>query len=125
LSAQRLDRTVHAPTPQERALLDRLLSLDFRGCAELRAQASDLSVAWIAPTGMPALRLHVLAGPLAPLDLQRIPVEGEAGDADGTAIHFLLHVTGGLLREIELYREDGGLLQRLPEAQDITITVNS
>jgi len=42
---------------------------------------------------------------------RRVPVEAELEDVDGVTIHVLLHVVQGFLNELEVFREDGGLIQ--------------
>ena len=116
-------RTVHVPTSEERALIERLLSVAFPARDELRTQVATAQVAWIASSGAPALRIHVTDGVPAPPDFPLVPVEGIAMDVDGVPIHFLLHVGEGLLREIEIFREDGERLLRFPSIEEIEVTV--
>lgn len=61
--------------------------------------------------------------PLARVD-QRIPVEAEAPDVDGVMIHFLLHVVGGVIKEVEVFREDSGKIRRFPKDTDLEVVVN-
>ena len=55
---------------------------------------------------------------------KRIPVEAEGRDADGMGIHFLLHVVDGLLKEIEIFREDSQPIKRLPNAEQLALITN-
>jgi hypothetical protein len=43
-----------------------------------------------------------------------VPVEARAVDAGGAVVHALLHVQGGVIKELELYREDGEPLEEIP-----------
>ncbi|MDP3541865.1 MAG: hypothetical protein Q8T11_05285 [Elusimicrobiota bacterium] len=53
--------------------------------------------------------------------LQRVPVEAESKDADGMGLHFLLHVVGGFLRELEIFREDSEPIKGLPQADALVV----
>lgn len=52
---------------------------------------------------------------------RRIPVEAEGRDADGESVHFLLHVVDGRLSEIEIYRDDGAPLSRMPDPGELEV----
>ena len=51
----------------------------------------------------------------------RIPVEGEFEDVDGVTIHILLHVVNGLVTELEVYKEDGSLVECLPKPESLRL----
>jgi hypothetical protein len=96
-----------APSPQEKAVLRRLLTSNFAGRDELVAQANAAMVRQIDPEGS----LHFkVGGPVA--DVQsRVPVEGRyldgSTDPMGPAVNILIHVVDGLLHELEVYKDDG------------------
>jgi hypothetical protein len=93
------------PSAAERELLERLLGADFQGGEGLRRQLLDTVVQPIDLNG--SLRLRPLdATPV--LVARRIPVEANYADADGVTVHVLVHVIGGALNELEVYREDSG-----------------
>ena len=50
-----------------------------------------------------------------------IPVEGEFKDVDGVPIHVLLHVKDGRLHILEIYKENGSEVIRMPPAADLQI----
>jgi hypothetical protein len=45
---------------------------------------------------------------------KRIPVEAEAEDEDGYLIHALLHVVDGRPTELEIFKDDGSCVRRMP-----------
>jgi len=52
---------------------------------------------------------------------RRVPVEAEAPDSDGVAIHVLLHVPNGYLSELEIFREDGERLIQMPATETLNV----
>lgn len=110
-----------APTKEELALLARLLSEAFPGSSELRAQAKSARARTVGPAGAPQVLFDIDETlPRAPSD-PRIPIEGEVEDQDGTLVHVLLHVVGGRLNELEIYREDGRPVVRFPTPTTLRI----
>jgi hypothetical protein len=111
------------PTGEELALLERLLSRDFPGRDALMRQIPCVRVRWIDADGSPAMLLSFSDGVLPAEVEHRTPPEAEgiAHDSDGQTIHFVLHVVDGLLNEIEVFREDGQPVQRLPEVCSISL----
>lgn len=92
--------------PRERAVLDRLLAADFPGRDGLAAQARTALVRRIDDEG--SLRFRVEGAPAAVAG--RVPVEGryrEGDDPSGPGVNLLLHVVGGWLHELEVYKDDG------------------
>jgi hypothetical protein len=59
--------------------------------------------------------------------LKIIPVEGEAKDGDGVAIHLLLHVVNGRPVELEIYleiyKDDGSSVKEMPPASAFALEV--
>ena len=69
----------------------------------LRHQLEDVRGSTIDENGS----LDLLCGTAAVARVEkRVPTEGEATDVDGTTIHYLLHVVGGKLKELEVYKDD-------------------
>lgn len=109
------------PTTQELALLRRLLSQPFRGAEELRSQAEAALLSRADSRGSPAWRIQI------PRTIQRAEVshrtpagaEWVAPDVDGCMVHFVVHVVDGYLDEVEVFREDGGPLNRLPQVSEL------
>jgi hypothetical protein len=50
-----------------------------------------------------------------------IPVEGEFKDVDGVPIHVLLHVKDGKLHILEIYKENGSEVVRMPPAAGLEV----
>jgi hypothetical protein len=87
------------------------LDQDFPGKRTLVQQLATARVRRI--DGDESLEFALDDGPRAEV-VRRIPVEAEGEDADGVTIHILLHVLDGVMKELEIFREDGGSVQRLP-----------
>lgn len=108
-----------------RRVIHRLLKGQFRGAAQLRAQAARASLSSLASSGGPVFEFHH-SGSVALAEVSHpVPVEAEGEDLDGTTIHFLLHAPSGLLRQLEVFREDGGPIQRWPADDLLIVLVNS
>ena len=109
------------PSPDEVALVERMLSRDFAGVQELRSQlAAGVLVRQVDPEGSFKIRVPDDA-PVSPV-AHRVPVEAQTHDVDGMEILFLLHVIEGRLDELEIFRGDGELLrsERIdPNALDV------
>jgi hypothetical protein len=103
---------------EELEILERLLQPDFPGSAELREQLSSVKAEVIDEDG--GLALESVGGPRAPVKW-RVPTEGECKDSDGVDVHVLLHVLDGRMCELELYKEDGSRVCRLPNARDLVL----
>jgi len=97
--------TVRDLLAYERATLERLLSEPFQGVHELRQQLLVVTASSLDANG--SLSLDPAGGPEAVVK-GRIPVEAEYRDADGVAVHVLLHVQAGQMCELEVYRDDSG-----------------
>ena len=108
------------PNSLERRLIQTLLSESFPGRDELAIQASTASV----KPGDDESILFVVDASLPPAPvLYRVPVDGSAEDVDGVPIHFLLHVVNGRLTEIDVHREDGKLIRRMPNPESLRLVV--
>jgi hypothetical protein len=98
-------------TDHERQLVEKLLSVEFPGCEVLRAQLKTARVSTIDQDGSLEFRV---SGPPANVE-QRVPTEGYYFDAEGAgqrpAVHLLLHVVGGMLNELEVYKDDGSPIE--------------
>jgi hypothetical protein len=55
---------------------------------------------------------------------QRIPVEAVGFDEDGAPIHLLLHVVDGAISSLEVYREDGTEVGRMPDSETLRLETN-
>lgn len=95
--------------PLERAALQRLLTVNFVGSKEVWRQLEECVAREIDDNG--SLEIAVpLTRPRA-LVSSRVPAEGEYQDLDGVTVHVLLHIVEGVVKELELYKEDGTTVQ--------------
>jgi len=108
------------PSVAERSLFNRLLEADFPGNVELGALLETALVRTIDEDG--SLEIQSAPEGAAPV-IKRIPVEAEAASDDGVIVHVLLHVVDGRPIELELYREDGKRVERIPPASAFELVV--
>jgi hypothetical protein len=102
----------------ERELLEKLLEPDFPGRDELLGQISSVTAKEIDEDGGLALQ----CAPSRPAPVKcRVPTEGECVDADGVAIHVLLHVVDGTMSELEIFKDDSSRVQNPPVARDLVL----
>jgi hypothetical protein len=113
-----LESEFRPPTAYERRLFEKLLEDDFPGGDELRQQLESVTVRRRDEDGN--LELAVVSGPAAPVR-NRVPTEGMYRDADGLMVFVLLHVVGGKMKELEVFKENGSKVLRppAPEALDL------
>jgi len=105
---------------EEKKILDVLLREPFPGRDEIREQIRDSQVSeW--PDGSGSLEFETLSKVIAPV-LQRVPVEGAAGQGVDL-IQVLLHVVLGKIKHLEFvnYREETVIP---PRAGDIVVKIN-
>jgi hypothetical protein len=108
------------PTDVEQSLLGRLLEAEFPGRDELALMVRNVLVRTIDEDG--GLELRSLVEGKSPV-VKRVPVEAEAKDEDGVVIHMLLHVVDGRPVELELFREDGTTVRRVPSPSALELIV--
>jgi len=104
----------------EGQLLAVLLSTDFPGRDAVAEQVAVASVREIDHNG--SLEF-ASSGKMSAEVVGRIPVEAELDDSDGVTIHVLLHVVDGLVKELEVYRDDSGRVQRALAPEDLRLMV--
>jgi hypothetical protein len=102
-------------------LISALLAADFPGREALSEQLGSVAVRPLDENG--SLELSTAAGAPRAEVVRRVPVEAELEDRDGVTVHVLLHVVDGLLKELEVYREDSGPLQRRLEPDELRLVV--
>jgi hypothetical protein len=111
------------PSPGERRLLERLLSVDFHGVAELLAQLRVVRVRTIPDYAESHASLEFLVpddAPVAPTRV-RIPTEASYRDSDGVDVHLLLHVVDGRMSELEVYKDDGTEIAEGPAVARLSV----
>lgn len=109
------------PTPTEIEVIQRLLAADFPGKEEIAKQLAGSRVRIIDDEG--SLELELSDRARSATVEKRIPVEADAVDEDGVHIHFLLHVVKGFAKELEVYKDDGTPIRRMPSADDLEVIV--
>ena len=114
--------TLRPLTASERALLDKLVETSFPGSNEIKAQLQSIKVRTIDDDG--SLELVSTSGPAAKVT-GRVPVEGELLDRDGVGVHVLLHVVGGRITELEVYKEDGSEVLNPLDHERMIVTIRS
>jgi hypothetical protein len=104
---------------RERALIERLLEVDFQGRDELRAQIGSVTAKQIEKDG--TLELRCASGPPAPTKYA-VAMEGVYTDADGGMVAIILHVDkGGFMRMLEILRYDGSPIIKPPSADSVKV----
>src|SRR5687768_256816 len=98
------DGGFRSPSDGERAILSKLLEVEFQGRPELVSQLADVLVRSMDENGSLAIRVRDGA-PMAPVHW-RTPVEAQVADADGITVVITLHVVGGMASELEIIRGD-------------------
>ena len=114
-------RANHRLSQTERQLLEAMLPSGHPHREALLAQAEVASVKWLDSSGQPAIIFEVNALDSLRLATDGVVSEAQAVDRDGGVMHMLLHVRGGFLEEIEVYREDGGALIEFPTPSGLTL----
>jgi hypothetical protein len=114
------DKDLRPLSDLEGQLLTMLLSTDFPGRDAVAEQVAVASVREIDDNGS----LEFAPSDKMPAQVVRqIPVETELDDSDGVTIHVLLHVVDGLVKELEVYRDDSGRVQRALAPEDLKLMV--
>jgi len=114
-----------ALTSWERRLIQRLLSSPFPGRDALVAQVEDAVASPMHEDGTlldedGSLYL-VTSSPVRASVRARVPAEGQARDADGVMIHYLLHVVDGRIDQLEIFKEDLSRVLRQAKPEDLKV----
>jgi hypothetical protein len=117
----KIEQHFREPTPTEAEVMQRLLAADFPGKEEIAKQLAGCRVRIIDDEGSLELELSDAAKPA--VVEKRIPVEADAVDEDGIHVHFLLHVVKGFAKELEVYKDDGSPIKRMPCPDDLEVIV--
>ena len=117
----KIDQHFREPTSNEAGFIEQLLAADFPGRQELVKQLDGYRVRIVDDEGSLELELSDAATP-ATVE-RRIPVEADAVDEDGIHVHFLLHVVGGFAKELEIYKDDGSPIKRMPRSDNLEVIV--
>jgi hypothetical protein len=117
-----IEEQFRPPTAAEAEIIQRLVAADFPGKKEIANQLRNYQVRRIDDEG--SLKLGLTGDAPAAKIEKRIPVEAEAPDSDGIHVHFLLHVSDDrFATELEIYKDDGTPIKRLPRADELEVIV--
>lgn len=108
------------PTLLERAIFARLTSYEFEGREELIFQLAHCKVHVADENGSLDIKVEKYQ---YPDKLKKtIPTEGISSDIDGANINYLIHTREpGIVRMLEIYRDDGETIKQLPEPSTIKV----
>jgi len=101
-------------------LISRFLEPEFPGREALRDQLGLVQARSIDENGSLDLRS---GSQTVAVVKKRIPTEGEALDSDGTVIHYLLHVVDGVMKELEIYKDDSSVVLRRPNPSEVVVNI--
>ncbi|SON58305.1 hypothetical protein HDIA_4764 [Hartmannibacter diazotrophicus] len=94
-------------TDRERSLLEALFAHLPAIESSLLLQLAAAKVTELDEEG--SLKFHI--APSFSIEInERVPVTGTIDDIDGVPIFFLLHVVGGKIDELEIYKADGSTI---------------
>jgi Domain of unknown function (DUF6984) len=102
-------------------VLTALLAGPFPGRAELRLQRAGLEERRITVNG--SFEFVVRGDALKASVKGRVPVEASVVDCDGVPVHLLLHVLGGLVNDLKIFREDSGPVLSVINVNDLDVIV--
>ena len=102
----------------ERAIVAHLLKIPFPGSEDVAEQFQHALIRRLDDNG--SVDFLIKTDTKARVQ-NRVPVEAEGEDLDGTTIHVLLHVIGGIARGLEVYKEDGSSVIKMPEPSKLRL----
>jgi hypothetical protein len=110
------DQSFRKFTDYERAVLDRILELDFRGKEEIKDQFSQATASLIEGTddNYGSIKIKTLSNKKADV-MKRVPVMGVTRDEGGGPVEILLHTADGIVVSLEFVRMDGAPMVGLPQ----------
>jgi hypothetical protein len=114
------EQEFRAPTILEQQIFQRLLTADFPGKETVAKQLEAVRVRTIDEEGSLALKPHDHQEACVE---KTIPVEANGVDEDGIQVHFLLYVTKGVVNELEIYKDDGSPIKRMPLPESLEVMV--
>jgi hypothetical protein len=106
-------------TGRERVLVSHLTQADFVGAAQIREQLAACQARTLDRDGSFELRVRNAAPARV---FFRVPVELEARDRDGGAIHVLLHVVDGIARQVKIYKDAPAPISAWPSRWDVLVS---
>src|SRR5262245_36917705 len=104
---------------RERVLVSHLTQADFIGVERIREQLRACLARTLDAAGSFDLRVR---NALPARVFFRVPVELEAKDSDGVAIHVLLHVVDGIARQVEIYKDTPTPIAAWPSHWEVRVS---
>ena len=109
---------MRALTSEERRILNRILAQIPNAKDQLKQQARSAKVITLDAEGSLRFALPPSITPLT-ISTDRVPVTGIFDDDDGIPVYILLHIEGGKISELEIYKADGSTILRRPAADKL------
>jgi hypothetical protein len=101
-------------------IIEKLLTADFPGKSEIQHQLKNSSFEIVDKNGSLKIYSQILNEALV---VKTIPVEAWAHDIDGILIQVILFTQRGIVRMLEIFREDGGPIIYLPAVNNFEVIV--
>lgn len=115
-----MQEVVREATVDEQKIFAKLLSVSFPGRDDLQKMLVSALVSPIDELGsLKIICQHSLPAPT----VKQIPVEGEISDVDGVSIRVLLHVRDGRPSELEIYKDDGSVIKKTIDPDELGVVV--
>ena len=105
-------------SPFESGIIAAMLSHDFQGRNELKAQLSSATAIDYADKDNYGSIQLIISSDIVAHVADRVAAELTAKDVDGVPIEALLHVVDGKACELEFYKADGTPIQSMPSPED-------
>ena len=104
----------------EQRILYKLLDQCTFDTSSLRPQVAIIKVQNVNDDGSILRFENLKSAPPAPIPpIHFVPVEAIVSDTDGVKIHILLHLREGRLYEMEYLKEDGTIIMKHPDPQEM------
>ncbi len=108
------------PTHDDLQLIMKLLDVSFTGRTNVLNQIALCQVNEFDDNG--SLEFIISNEAIPAKVLHRIPVEGVFTDSDGIIAHALMHIVNGIIKEIEIYKEDNSKVVDKQRFTTMTVT---
>jgi hypothetical protein len=118
-----IEQDYRLPTSLESQILSRLLGINFRGRDSLTQQLEGLLVRQIDQEGSLALKVTTEARVDLPdgVAVEARYSDSEAVDSWEPKVNLLLHIANGALRILEIYKDDGSKIRRVPDPRELQL----
>lgn len=111
-------------TDEEQKWLNKLMSIDFPGREILKNQINQAKVTGSCLCGCKSISLHIeRLSPQFPYPI-RVPIEMMVYEDKSAPIIFYLHVVGGYVAELEVFRADSTKIEAINSVDNAKININ-